>query len=57
MDDMKKYLIGILSGLIIAGGVGVVASNIMAANVTYDNSVSGLKDSNNQDVTTVQGAL
>ena len=54
---IKNNIIGFILGAIIFGSVGVVASNIMASSVTYDNSISRLKDSDNQDVTTVQGAI
>ena len=53
---MKKYIIGILIGIVLSSGV-VLAGNIFASNIPYDNSRSHLKDSNNQDVTTVQGAI
>ena len=54
---LKSRLFFFLLGAIIFGGIGVFASDILASHITYDNTTSGLKDSNNQDVTTVQGAI
>ena len=54
---IKSKLFFFILGLIVMGSIEVVASEIFANNITYDNSTSHLKDSNNQDVTTVQGAI
>ena len=35
---MKKYLIGFILGAVIFGSIGVLASNIMASSVTYNNT-------------------
>lgn len=53
---MKKFILGILCGLIISGGI-VYAASIFASDIDYDNSNSHLKKDNNQDVTNVQEAI
>ena len=61
---MKKYIkqkyllfIGILIGIILSGATVYAATQIMATDVVYDNTASGLKKSNGEDVTNAQEAL
>ena len=61
---MKKYIkqkyllfIGILIGIILSGATVYAATQIMATDVVYDNTTSGLKKSNGEDVTNAQEAL
>lgn len=35
---MKKYLLGLLTGTIIFTGIGVLAANVLASNITYKNT-------------------
>ena len=51
-----KYILGVITGVLLCSGV-VYAANLLASNIAYDNTNSGMKDSNNNDVTTVQGAI
>ena len=55
-DDMKIILAFIL-GAIISGGVVHAVALISAQDVSYDNTNSGLKDENDQDVNDAQTAL
>ena len=55
MKKNLKVLIAFLIGIIIAGGV--YASDILASAINYDNSNSGLKDANDNDVEDVQTAI
>lgn len=51
MKKHYKFILGIVIGLIISGIVGYAATTISSANVSYNNSNSGLKSS------TLQGAI
>ena len=57
MKIFKNPIFMFALGLIIMGSISVVANELFASSITYDNSTSHLKDANNQDVTTVQGAI
>ena len=48
---MKKFIFGLLLGLIIAGSIGVAAYSIASKDVSYDNTNSGATKNN------VQGAI
>lgn len=52
----KKFIFGMVLGLIVSGGV-VYASGLLASSITYDNTTSQLKDSQNNNVTDVQTAI
>lgn len=56
MKNKFKMIFAFILGIVISGTV-VYASGILARTVTYDNSVSNLKDSNGNDVVDVQTAL
>ena len=53
---MKKIILGFILGIIITGTV-VYAGSLIARDIDYDNTSSGLKDTNNQDVDNVQDAI
>ena len=56
MKNNIKLIIGIIIGIIISGSI-VYAYDLFANSVGYDNTTSGLKDANNQDVDNVQDAI
>ena len=56
MKNKFKMIFAFILGIVISGTV-VYASGILARTVTYDNSVSNLKDSNGNDVVDVQTAI
>jgi len=51
-----KTILAFIIGIVISGGV-VYASSILASTINYDNSRSGLKDNNDNDVEDVQTAI
>lgn len=51
-----KTIIAFIIGVVISSGV-VYASGVLASAITYDNSQSGLKDNNDNDVVDVQTAI
>ena len=56
MKNKLKLIFAFILGICVTSGV-VYAANLLASNIAYDNTNSGLKDSNNQDVTDVQTAI
>ena len=57
MRKILKNKILLFLVLFAIGSTGVIAMNVLASNIEYDNSNSGLKDENNQDVDNVQAAI
>ncbi len=49
LQFIKKNILGILIGIVIAGTIGVYAYTISASDVFYDNSTSGLEANNVKD--------
>ena len=45
----KGYIIGFIMGAIIFGTTGVIAATVLASNITYDNTNSGINANNVQD--------
>lgn len=52
----SKVVLAFIAGVILSGGI-VYAATITASTISYDNTSSGLKKANGQDVTTAQEAI